>query len=88
MGIFKIIYNWIENLEGKHIIYLAIISASLLIVGYIGQGPIIDAMDPTGEELAGVAEVILTNIHLGIIISGWIFLASCIVALLLFFQIS
>jgi hypothetical protein len=83
MGIFKVFYNWIENLEGKHIIYMAIVCTSLLIVGYIGQGSIIPSMNAGGEAL-----IILTNIHMIIIWSGWIALALCLISLFLFFQIS
>ena len=76
-------FEWIDQIEMKHIAYVAITSVSLFIVGFIGKFYITGLLDTQPEVL-----FIINILHDVIIWSGVSFLILSIVMIFILMEVS
>ncbi len=76
-------FDWIDQIELIHIIYVAVVSASLFIVGFFGRFYLINQLNAYGDPLE-----IISLFHTIIIGSGVTFLIICGILLLILMEVS
>ena len=77
------IFDWIDQIEIIHIMYVAVVSASLFIVGFFGRLYLFPLLEVHGEAL-----IIIPLFHTIIIWSGVIFLIISGVLLIILMESS
>lgn len=76
-------FEWIDQIEIIYIIYAAVVSASLFIVGFFGEFYLIDQLYAYGEP-----KIIISLFHNIIIGCGVTFLIICGILLLILMEVS
>ena len=79
------IFDWIDQIEIIHIIYVAVVSASLFVVGFFGEFYLIELLELEANIDAETTISLFHNIVIG---SGVTFLIICGILLVILMEVS